>query len=92
MLQLRKMGAKIDFDGNDMTFEGVDRLQGAHLSSFNDHRVLMALTVAGSIATGVTELSYPHAYRISYPEVLDHMIALGIPAAVSGGVPAVGQA
>ena len=51
----------------------------------------MALTVAGSIATGVTELSYPHAYRISYPEFLDHMNALGIPAAVSGGVPALGQ-
>jgi len=84
MLQLRKMGAKIEFDGNDMTFEGVDRLHGANLSSFNDHRVLMSLTVAGSIATGVTELSYPHAYRISYPEFLDDMNALGVPAAISG--------
>jgi cyclohexanecarboxylate-CoA ligase len=83
------MGAKIEFDGNDMTFEGVARLRGANLSSFNDHRVLMALTVAGSIASGVTELSYPHAYRISYPEFLDHMNALGVPAAVSGTVPAV---
>ena len=90
MLQLRKMGARIEFDGNDMTFQGVDRLRGANLSSFNDHRVLMALTVAASIATGVTELSYPHAYRISYPEFLDHMNALGIPAAVSVGVPALG--
>jgi cyclohexanecarboxylate-CoA ligase len=91
MLQLRKMGARIEFDGNDMTFEGVARLRGATLSSFNDHRVLMALAVAGSIAGGVTELSYPHAYRISYPEFLEHVNALGIPAAVSAGVPAVGQ-
>jgi 3-phosphoshikimate 1-carboxyvinyltransferase len=90
MLQLRKMGARIEFDGNDMTFEGVQRLNGATLSSFNDHRVLMALTVAGSIATGVSELSYPHAYRISYPEFLDHMNLLGIPAGVSGRVPSVG--
>jgi cyclohexanecarboxylate-CoA ligase len=90
MLQLRKMGAKIEFDGNDMTFEGVERLHGTTLSSFNDHRVLMALSVAGSIATGVTELSYPHAYRISYPEFLDHMNALGIPAAVSRAVPSLG--
>jgi 3-phosphoshikimate 1-carboxyvinyltransferase len=92
MLQLRKMGARIEFDGNDMTFEGVERLRGATLSSFNDHRVLMALTVAGSIADGVTELSYPHAYRISYPEFLEHMNTLGIPAAVSRPVPAVGHA
>ena len=90
MLQLRKMGAKVDFDGNDMTFEGVRQLEGADLSSFNDHRVLMSLAVAGSTATGVTELSYPHAYRISYPEFLDHVNALGIPAAVSREVPDLG--
>lgn len=83
MLQLRKMGAKVEFDGNDMEFEGVEQLHGAALSSFNDHRVLMALTVAGSTADGVTELSYPHAYRISYPEFVDHMNALGVPVAVT---------
>jgi cyclohexanecarboxylate-CoA ligase len=87
MLQLRKMGARVEFDGNDLVFEGVDELHGASLSSFNDHRVLMALTVAGSVATGITELSYPHAYRISYPEFLDHMNALGIPAGITPRVP-----
>jgi 3-phosphoshikimate 1-carboxyvinyltransferase len=92
MLQLRKMGARVEFDGNDMEFEGVDRLHGAELSSFNDHRVLMALTIAGSTAEGVTELSYPHAYRISYPEFLDHMNAIGIPAAVTPRVPTSVQA
>jgi cyclohexanecarboxylate-CoA ligase len=88
MLQLRKMGARVEFDGNDMEFEGVERLHGAELSSYNDHRVLMALAVAGSTASGVTELSYPHAYRISYPEFADHMNTLGIPIAVSSQVPA----
>jgi cyclohexanecarboxylate-CoA ligase len=92
MMQLRKMGARVEFDGNDMEFEGVAQLHGAELSSFNDHRVLMALAIAGSTATGVTELSYPHAYRISYPEFLDHMNALGIPAAVESPVPASVQA
>jgi len=92
MLQLRKMGARVEFDGNDMEFEGVDRLHGAELSSFNDHRVLMALTIAGSTADGVTELSYPHAYRISYPEFLDHVNAIGIPAAVTPRVPTSVQA
>ncbi len=43
----------------------------------------MALAVAGSTATGVTELSYPHAYRISYPEFVDHMNAIGIPIGVT---------
>ena len=88
MLQLRRMGARVEFDGNDLEFEGVARLHGAELSSFNDHRVLMALAVAGSTADGVTEISYPHAYRISYPEFIDHVNALGIPAAVASRVPA----
>jgi cyclohexanecarboxylate-CoA ligase len=87
MLQLRKMGARVEFDGNDMEFQGVDVLHGASLSSFNDHRVLMALTVAGSTADGITELSFPHAYRISYPEFIDHMNLLGIPACVSSRMP-----
>ncbi|MBV9818770.1 MAG: 3-phosphoshikimate 1-carboxyvinyltransferase [Solirubrobacterales bacterium] len=88
MLQLRRMGARIEFDGTDLEFQGVPGLRGAALSSFNDHRVLMALGIAGSTATGVTELSYPHAYRISYPEFLEHMNAIGIPAAVTPRVPA----
>jgi 3-phosphoshikimate 1-carboxyvinyltransferase len=87
MLQLRKMGAQVEFDGNDLEFEGVAELQGANLSSFNDHRVLMALAIAGSVATGVTELSFPHAYRISYPEFVDHMNTIGIPMSVAQRLP-----
>jgi cyclohexanecarboxylate-CoA ligase len=48
MLQLRRMGARVEFDGNDLEFDGVAHLHGAELSSYNDHRVLMALAVAGS--------------------------------------------
>jgi cyclohexanecarboxylate-CoA ligase len=87
MLQLRKMGAHVEFDGNDMEFEGVTKLHGTQLSSFNDHRVLMALAVAGSTADGMTELSFPHAYRISYPEFIDDMKSLGIPIGVAREVP-----
>jgi cyclohexanecarboxylate-CoA ligase len=86
MLQLNKMGARVEFDGNDMEFHGVDRLHGAALSSYNDHRVLMALAIAGSTTqSGITELSYPHAYKISYPEFIDQMTAIGIPMGVTAG-------
>ena len=87
MLQLNKMGARVEFDGNDMEFHGVKALHGAPLSSYNDHRVLMALAIAGSTAArGITELSFPHAYKISYPEFVDHMTGIGIPMAVAAGV------
>ncbi len=58
MLQLERMGARVEFDGEDMRFRASPS-SGGDLSSFNDHRVLMALTVAGASARGVTELSFP---------------------------------
>ena len=42
-------------------------MTGAALSSYNDHRVQMALAIAASRAQGPSTLTYPNAYRISYP-------------------------
>jgi len=42
------MGGRVRLDGDSLVCEGVGQLRGADLSSFNDHRVLMALAVAGS--------------------------------------------
>jgi len=69
-------------DGDSVVCEGVGQLRGADLSSFNDHRVLMALAVAGSRSDGESRLTYPHAYRISYPGFLDDMTSLGMNLAV----------
>ncbi|HET8600229.1 MAG TPA: 3-phosphoshikimate 1-carboxyvinyltransferase [Segeticoccus sp.] len=85
MLQLNRMGGRLELDGDRLLVHGVGGLTGAALSSFNDHRVLMALAVAGSRASGRSTLSYPHAYRISYPAFLDAMNTLGIPMAVQPG-------
>jgi 3-phosphoshikimate 1-carboxyvinyltransferase len=73
MLQLNEMGADLSFDGTDLRIRGVDHLHGAHLSSFNDHRVLMSLAVAATAADGRSTLTFPTAYRISYPQFLDAM-------------------
>lgn len=78
MLQLNKMGAKLKEVGNDLYVEGVDELHGEAISSFNDHRVQMAFALAGTRAKGATTLNYPFAYRISYPEFIEHMNTLGI--------------
>lgn len=86
MLQLRKMGVRIDEEGEGrLVIHGTDRLRPAALSSFNDHRVLMSLAIAGCMTDGgPTRISYPQAYRISYPEFLEHMQALGLPLRVEG--------
>jgi 3-phosphoshikimate 1-carboxyvinyltransferase len=42
----------------------------------------MALAVAASRAEGHSTLTYPHAYRISYPGFLDAMNTIGLPISV----------
>jgi cyclohexanecarboxylate-CoA ligase len=77
MLQLNRMGADLSVRGPQLVIRGVERLVGRDLSSFNDHRVLMSLAIAATRASGHTLLSYPHAYRVSYPEFLNAMNGIG---------------
>ncbi|MGH9101385.1 MAG: AMP-binding protein, partial [Acidimicrobiales bacterium] len=78
MLQLNRMGGRLELAGDRLVCHGVAGLNGADLSSFNDHRVLMSLAVAATRAEGESRLTYPHAYRISYPRFLQEMAAVGL--------------
>jgi 3-phosphoshikimate 1-carboxyvinyltransferase len=78
MLQLRKMGVSIEEKGDTLTIEGGSPIKGASISSHNDHRVEMAFAIAGTLGSGATELTYPNAYKFSYPEFLNHVRALGV--------------
>lgn len=82
MLQLRTMGACVEERGDDLIVDGGRPLTGASLSSYDDHRVEMALVIAGTMARGTTRLTYPHAYEISYPEFPDHLRSLGVRLAI----------
>jgi len=53
--ELNKMGAKITAQGKSAIFEGVDKLYGASVYS-TDLRAGAALIIAGTIATGTTEI------------------------------------
>ncbi|MGV9938679.1 3-phosphoshikimate 1-carboxyvinyltransferase [Streptomyces sp. NPDC003401] len=85
MLQLNSMGGRLELSGDELRVRGVDGLTGARLSSFNDHRVLMSLAVASSRSKTHATLTYPHAYRISYPAFLTDMSTLGAPMSVVDG-------
>lgn len=78
MLQLNRIGGQLRIRGATLTIRGVERLRGGRdLSSYNDHRVLMSLAIAATRAAEPTRLTYPHAYRVSYPEFLDAMNVIG---------------
>ncbi|MGH9107145.1 MAG: 3-phosphoshikimate 1-carboxyvinyltransferase [Acidimicrobiales bacterium] len=94
MLQLNRMGGDLEVRGDRLVCHGVGHLKGADLSSFNDHRVLMALAIAGSRAEGESRLTYPNAYRISYPRFLEEMNGVGMSMSLepATGMPAASQA
>ena len=77
-IELRKMGARIEEQPDGITVQGPTRLRGAHVSSHADHRVAMALAVAGTVASGETVLSGAEVIQESYPGFSDTLRALGV--------------
>jgi 3-phosphoshikimate 1-carboxyvinyltransferase len=67
MQELRRMGAHIDAEGNALIIEGAGRLRGAVCDSHGDHRLAMALAVAGLVAEGETIIRGAECTDISYP-------------------------
>jgi 3-phosphoshikimate 1-carboxyvinyltransferase len=66
-IELRKMGARIEEQSDGLTIEGPTPLAGSRVSSHGDHRVAMALSIAGLLASGETVISDSEAIQESYP-------------------------
>jgi cyclohexanecarboxylate-CoA ligase len=77
MMQLGAVGGELRVEGDTLLVTGVEHIRGGEFSSHNDHRVLMSLAVAATRADGRTLLTYPNAYRISYPTFLEQMNGVG---------------
>lgn len=74
---LSKMGAEITAERNTMTIYGGKKLRGAQVESFGDHRVAMAMTVAGLFAEGETIVNDADCAKITFPKFYEKMNALG---------------
>jgi 3-phosphoshikimate 1-carboxyvinyltransferase len=70
---LAAMGADITAVHDGWMINGPRHLEGARVSSQGDHRVAMALAVAGLIADGNTEIDGAECVEISYPDFFDHL-------------------
>ncbi len=65
--ELRKMGAKIEAEHNRMIIYGGQNLRGAEVESYHDHRVAMALSVAGLFADGETVVNDAECVDVTFP-------------------------
>jgi 3-phosphoshikimate 1-carboxyvinyltransferase len=75
--ELRKMGADIDELPDGMIVTGPTRLRGATVECHRDHRLAMALAVAGLVADGPTRVCAAEAIADSFPSFVEAMQALG---------------
>ena len=77
VLFLRSMGADISETGDGCIVTGPSRLSGANVTTFGDHRIMMAASVAGLIAAGNTIIDDSGCCAVSYPGFVKDMQKLG---------------
>lgn len=75
--ELKKMGAQIVEYSDGMAISGPTRLKGARVGSHGDHRLGMALAVAGLVAAGETIIEDAGCIADSFPGFVNVMNALG---------------
>ena len=72
-INLRKMGAEVEERPDGMRIPGGQRLHGAEIESFGDHRIAMAFAVAALRAEGETTIHGAEAAGVSYPSFFDDL-------------------
>ncbi len=74
--ELRKLGAHIEERPDGFIIEGPTELKGTRVDSYSDHRLAMALAIAGLVAKGETIIEGAECIGDSFPkfkEVLDSL-------------------
>jgi len=74
--ELSKMGAEIE-ELEDGLIIRQSELKGTRVSGYHDHRVVMALSLAGMIAQGETEIDSAESVDITFPGYVEKMCRLG---------------
>jgi 3-phosphoshikimate 1-carboxyvinyltransferase len=73
---LRSLGVAVEEREDGMTIEGGKPLRGGNVKSYGDHRVAMALAIAGLASEGGIEIDDADCVAISFPsffELLDEI-------------------
>lgn len=66
-VELRRLGAEVRELNDGLAIKGPARLAGSRCQSYGDHRIAMALAVAGLVAEGQTTITGSECIDISFP-------------------------
>ncbi|MGD2105405.1 MAG: 3-phosphoshikimate 1-carboxyvinyltransferase [Anaerolineae bacterium] len=75
--ELTKMGARIEPRPDGFSVTGPTQLRGTVVDSHGDHRIAMALAIAGLVAEGRTTVQNPACIRDSFPDFIGAMRTIG---------------
>lgn len=64
---LAQLGVDVEETEDGMVIRGGNKLHGADVQSFGDHRIAMTMGIAGTIADGETTIDGADAADVSYP-------------------------
>lgn len=73
---LRRLGARVDELPDGLDVPGEQKLRGAVVDSFGDHRIAMALAVAGLVAEGTTTIENAGCVDVSFPRFFEILAGL----------------
>lgn len=79
---LRQIGADVTETPDGMIINGAKALHGAKLKGYNDHRIVMAFSVAGLYLKGETVIDDAMSINKSYPSFFDDYNSIGGKASV----------
>ncbi len=75
--ELTKLGANVESSYDKMKFVGVDALHGAEVDAHKDHRIAMALAIAGTVCDGDVTILNAECVSKSYPNFFEDFASLG---------------
>lgn len=74
---LNRLGAQVQETPDGLLIDGVESLHGGEVDGYNDHRVVMALSIAALRADGLVTISDAESIRKSYPAFFEDYNRLG---------------
>ena len=76
---LRRMGGVVEERQDGISVQGPSGLRGATVASNGDHRIAMALAIAGLVASGPTTIEGADCVAVSYPHFFNQLRAISLP-------------
>jgi 3-phosphoshikimate 1-carboxyvinyltransferase len=76
--ELRKMGVETEELEDGIIINGKEKFRSATVQSHNDHRIAMAMVIAGFLADGVTTIEDTDCIETSFPDFMESMECSGL--------------